>query len=111
LGKRFTPGPLTIVLEIDGRTEGIRIPDQPLARKIIEDFGPITATSANRHGFVSPVDVETAKTQLGDDVRLYLNCGRCILGGGTTVVKIDRGVEIIREGVIKAADLGDVVDL
>ncbi|MFO8109590.1 MAG: Sua5/YciO/YrdC/YwlC family protein [Thermoplasmata archaeon] len=54
LGKRFTPGPLTIVLEIDGRTEGIRIPDQPLARKIIEDFGPITATSANRHGFVSP---------------------------------------------------------
>ncbi len=109
LAKRFTPGPLTIVIEKEGKTEGIRIPNHPLTRQIIEDFGPITSTSANKHGAPSPIDTSTAKTQLGDDVRLYLNCGKCEIGKGTTVVKVDDRVEILREGSISKEELGDVV--
>ncbi len=109
LAEKFTPGPLTTVIEKDGKTEGIRIPNQPLTRKIIEDFGPITATSANKHGAPSSIDISTAKTQLGDDVLLYLNCGVCKIGQGTTVVKVDERVELLREGAISKEELGDVV--
>ncbi|GEM_PF-1133384 len=109
LADEFTPGPLTMVIEVEDRTEGIRIPSQPLARKIIEDFGPITSTSANKHGAPPPVDISTAKTQLGGEVKLYLNCGRCSVGEGSTVVRVDDSIEIIREGAISAEELGDVV--
>lgn len=58
LYKKFLPGPLTVVsqgrhrvaqgIEAETGTLGIRMPDYPLAIKIIKAFGkPITATSAN----------------------------------------------------------------
>lgn len=104
LGEEFLPGPLTIVVETEGGTEGIRIPDHPMAQRIIEDFGPITSTSANVHGRPDPIDVDTAKIQL-DGITLYVNCGDCRYGIGTTVVKVTDEIEILREGVIERDDL------
>ncbi len=111
LGDTFLPGPLSIVVETPDGTEGIRVPDHPLAKAIIEDFGPITSTSANLHGRPDPVDIKTAKIQLADKIKLYLNCGRCKYGKGSTVVKIDEGIEILREGVIEEEEIGDEVGL
>ena len=54
----FLPGPLTLVLRkkepssfrlLSGETIGIRVPHQPLAVEIAEEFGPITATSGVRN--------------------------------------------------------------
>ena len=105
LGEEFLPGPLTIVVETDDGTEGIRVPDHPMAQAIIKDFGPITSTSANVHGRPDPIDVDTSKIQLGDGITLYVNCGNCKYGMGTTVVKITDKLEILREGVVEREDL------
>ncbi|MFO7791452.1 MAG: L-threonylcarbamoyladenylate synthase [Candidatus Saliniplasma sp.] len=108
LGEHFLPGPLTIVVEEGDQTRGIRIPDHPLAQKIIEDFGPITSTSANIHGKPDPIDIDTAKMQLGSDVKLYINCGECEYKEGTTVLKIKKeDIEVLREGVLSVESIGD----
>ncbi len=109
LGKEFLPGPMTLVVDTPESTEGIRIPDHPLAQAVIEDFGPITSTSANVHGRPDPIEVETAKIQLDGKVKLYVNCGPCKLGEGSTVVKVDEDIEILREGVISEEKIGDKI--
>lgn len=110
LGEEFLPGPLTIVVEGEDDTHGIRVPDHPLALKIIDDFGPITSTSANRHGMADPIDMDTAKTQLRNDVKLYLDCGECEYKQGSTVVKVTDEVEILREGVIPEEKIYSTVE-
>ncbi|MGM0406038.1 MAG: L-threonylcarbamoyladenylate synthase [Thermoplasmatota archaeon] len=108
LEEHFLPGPLTIVVEKDGDTYGIRVPDHPVAQKIVEKFGPITSTSANIHGKPDPTDMETAKTQLGNKVKLYINCGECKYKEGTTVLLIHDGdIEILRKGAISLETIGD----
>ncbi|MFW5946235.1 MAG: L-threonylcarbamoyladenylate synthase [Candidatus Natronoplasma sp.] len=111
IGEEFLPGPLTLVVETSEGTEGIRIPDHPLAQAIIDDFGPITSTSANIHGRPAPREIKTAKIQLGGKVKLYVNCGRCKYGDGSTVIKVDEEVEVLREGVISKKELGDKIGL
>ena len=105
LGEEFLPGPLTIVVNTEDGTEGIRVPDHPMAQTIIDDFGPITSTSANVHGRPDPFDIETAKLQLDGGITLYVNCGKCKYGIGTTVVKVNDEIEILREGVVEKEDL------
>ncbi len=109
IGEEFLPGPLTLVVETPQGTEGIRIPDHPLAQEIIDDFGPITSTSANVHGRPDPLEVQTSKIQLDDKVKLYVNCGRCKLGQGSTVVKVGENIEVQREGVISKEKIGDKI--
>jgi len=109
LGEEFLPGPLTLVIETPEGTEGIRVPDHPLVQKIIDDFGPITSTSANIHGRPAPQEIKTAKIQLAGKVKLYVNCGRCKYGEGSTVVKVSEEIEVLREGVIKKEEIGDKV--
>lgn len=111
LGDHFLPGPLTLVIDTPEGTDGIRVPDNALAQAVIEDFGPITSTSANVHGRPAPLEVETAKIQLGDRVKLYVNCGRCKYGEGSTVVKVDEDIEVLREGVISKKEIGDKIGL
>lgn len=65
--RRFLPGPVTVILPakkcvppvLTGGTGliGIRMPDNDIAREIIDRLGsPITSTSANISGNVDPVD-------------------------------------------------------
>ncbi|MBS3817526.1 MAG: threonylcarbamoyl-AMP synthase [Candidatus Thermoplasmatota archaeon] len=111
LGKEFLPGPLSLVVDTPEGTEGIRIPDHPLAQAVIEDFGPITSTSANLHGRPDPIDVDTAKIQLDGKVKLYLKCGPCRYKKASTVVKVNDDIELIREGLISEEKIGDAVGL
>jgi L-threonylcarbamoyladenylate synthase len=108
----FLPGPLTLVLKKKDmssfmwvsphETIGIRIPFQPLAVELAEEFGPITATSANLHGGESPISIERAIDQLGSGVDYYVDGGKTILGIPSTVVDISQGeIRILREGAIQ----------
>ncbi len=105
LAETFLPGPLTIVVDTEDGTMGIRVPDHPLAIRIIENFGPITSTSANIHGWPPAVDIEIAKNQLGTDIDLYIDCGRARTNEGSTVVKVDGDIKVLREGSIKRGEL------
>ncbi|UCD92238.1 MAG: threonylcarbamoyl-AMP synthase [Methanobacteriota archaeon] len=109
--REFLPGPLTILLKkkdpdslpiVSSRTRiGIRILDHPVALPILENFGPITSTSANLHHYDLPCDVEEAIKQLGDTVDIYIDSGRCRYGQESTVLDVSSdSPKIIRPGVI-----------
>merc|ERR1712080_186237 len=85
IGKRFWPGPLTILFEVD-RTSfngkyyycpgyiSVRIPKSETARKIIDMIGkPIVAPSANPSGRPSPTTAKHCYQQLKGRVELIID--------------------------------------
>jgi L-threonylcarbamoyladenylate synthase len=105
------PGPYTVVLAAtqeaprllvskEGRI-ALRIPAHPIPRLLSKAYGPITSTSANLHGRLSPVTCAEAQDQLGDRVDLYVDGGPTPLGGESTVVDLSGArAKILREGVL-----------
>lgn len=104
------PGALTIVLARaagsrgwglggDGRTIGLRLPDHPLARAVLERTGPLAATSANRSGEPPPAGCDGVVEVFGDLVSVYL-CEEAPLGGTASTVVDLSGPEpaVLRAG-------------
>lgn len=108
----FFPGPFTIILKkkdvvpniltANGETVGIRIPDNEIARSLIEYSGvPIATTSANISGKESGTNMESILKQFKDGVDFYINGGESKIGVGSTIVKvIDGNPIILRQGSI-----------
>jgi L-threonylcarbamoyladenylate synthase len=104
------PGPLTLVLRkrssIPGivtaglATVGLRVPDHPVARALIEAAGvPVAAPSANRFGLVSPTRAEHVVAQLRGRVGIVLDGGPCRVGIESTVVLLaDGAARLLRPG-------------
>ena len=86
------------------RTQGIRVPNSALTLRILNELGPLAASSANRSGDESAQTVEEAVQAFGDDVQLYLDGGPTQGHVASTVVAADPherdGIVILREGVI-----------
>lgn len=106
LGKRFWPGPLTLILkkaaEVPGivtggqDTVGLRVPAHPLALALLREFGGgVAAPSANRFGKVSPTRAGHVKKDLGKDVDLILDGGACTIGVESTIVDLSSGDPVI----------------
>ena len=83
--RRTLPGPFTLLVVpstlarrtlapsvVGGRALGVRIPDHPIARELARQVGPLTATSANRHGTPPPRTMAEARRSLGANVAVYL---------------------------------------
>ena len=110
--KTFMPGPLTVVLkkkailpkELTGGSEkvGIRIPNHPVAMKLIELAGPVTATSANVSGKPAPFTADEAREQLGNKANFVLESDLIGSGAPSTVVDLSEEgqITILREGDI-----------
>jgi L-threonylcarbamoyladenylate synthase len=105
------PGPYTVVLRasrhaphaIVSKAGGIaiRIPAHPIPRLLAKAYGPITATSANRHGQPSPETCAAAREQLGENVDLYVDGGPTPQGGESTVVDLSGPrAKILRRGTL-----------
>ncbi len=99
LAARFWPGPLTIIVEkaddvppaVTGgqSTVGLRVPDHPLARELLEAFdGGLAAPSANRFGSVSPTTAQHVRDELGERVAVVLDGGPCRVGVESTIVDL-----------------------
>ncbi|MDP8953211.1 MAG: L-threonylcarbamoyladenylate synthase [Actinomycetota bacterium] len=59
LADRFWPGPLTLVLDAQDGTVGVRVPAHPVARAVLAGYGePLHATSANLSGEPAPRTLE-----------------------------------------------------
>jgi L-threonylcarbamoyladenylate synthase len=80
-----------------GPTLGIRIPDHPTARELARRAGPITCTSANRHGAPDPRGVAGMRSQLGASVAHYLTVGPAPRGSASRIVILtQRGFPVVR---------------
>ncbi len=114
--RKFMPGPLTVmltkkpnipdILTAGTNSVGIRIPDHPLALRIIDRFGPVTATSANLHSHKDPVDALMPQKDLKGHVQIVVDCGKTKHSGGSTIVDVSDGVvELIRKGVVSEEEI------
>ena len=119
LAERFWPGPLTIIVKAGSRLPlrvtantgnvALRVPDAAIARAVISRLGlPITATSANLHGFPECTQAQSVRDQLGDQIPLIVDGGATARTVATTIVDLTAGGNewsILREGAIPTHEI------
>jgi L-threonylcarbamoyladenylate synthase len=119
LAEAFMPGALTLVVPrlpdsaisllatagLD--TVALRAPAHPMARALLKAAGvPVAAPSANKSGRVSPTTGAHVAEQLGDDVALIIDAGRCRIGLESTIVScIGDDPVLLRPGGISREDI------
>lgn len=115
----FWPGPLTLVLPLRPgvlsprvtaglTTVGIRMPDHPIALKLIGESGcPVAAPSANRSGRPSPTLAGHVEEDLSGLIDGILDGGPTGVGLESTVVQVqeDGSVTVLRPGGVTSEQL------
>ncbi len=110
LARRLLPGPWTLLLPASTRarrelarplvaadgTVGLRVPDHPVARALAARAGPVTATSANRHGEPTARTLAEARRALGARVAVYLALDPPPSGRPSTLVDLAHGAPTVR---------------
>lgn len=117
LAKTFWPGPLTLILKkashvsdwVTGGQEtiGLRIPQHPIARTLLEKFGTgIAAPSANRFGHISATTADAVLEEFGKAVNFILDGGQCSVGIESTIVDMTAAMPgILRLGAISKHEI------
>jgi tRNA threonylcarbamoyl adenosine modification protein (Sua5/YciO/YrdC/YwlC family) len=119
--EHFWPGPLTLVarqqesLQWDlGETRGtvaIRIPDDELARELLERTGPLAVSSANRTGAPAATTASDAHEQLGDSVEVYVDGGPTPGNVPSTIVDVTGAQgRVLRRGALSVEELNEVLE-
>jgi L-threonylcarbamoyladenylate synthase len=122
LAKRFWPGPLTLVVPFAPgaavceaaraglSTIALRMPAHPVALALLSAAAtPLAAPSANRSGHVSPVTAEHVARDLGSEVDLILDGGRCPVGVESTVIEFLGRPRLLRPGGITRREIEAVL--
>ncbi|WP_369901711.1 L-threonylcarbamoyladenylate synthase [Bacillus manliponensis] len=121
LMKHFWPGPLTLVLpRKEGisekvtaglQTVGVRMPDHPVARALIEQANvPVAAPSANRSGRPSPTLASHVYEDLQGKIAGIVDGGATGVGVESTVLDCTSSVPtILRPGGITKEQLEEVI--
>lgn len=119
LMQRFWPGPLTVVLPARGDvaavltggsgTIGVRLSSHPTATALVRGLGrPLTTPSANPAAAAPPRSLDVARRYFGTRVDAYLDGGLLTGEPPSTVVRVDRDLQIVRQGAIAAAAIREV---
>lgn len=115
LGKKFWPGPLTIVVPRHSaipdvvsplKTVGVRIPNLNVTRELLRLTGPLAVTSANLSGQTSPSTAKGVNAQLNGRIPLILDGG--VTPGGIPSTVVDCSGEepvVVREGPISLEEI------
>jgi L-threonylcarbamoyladenylate synthase len=109
--RAFLPGPVTVVVDrgdrlpaaLTGGRErvGVRIPDHDLARALLREAGPLTATSANVSGEPSVVDPAALDDRIREGAGAVID-GGAVGGAESTVVDVSTG-DVHRRGAMAGA--------
>ncbi len=117
LAEKFWPGPLTIVVPLkaslpadvtgDFETIGLRIPNHPVACKLIRGcYGAIIGTSANLSGKPSSKTADEVMRDLKGRIDLIIDGGPVLSGKESTVAKVvEYRVSVLREGAIPRGEI------
>ena len=113
LASTFWPGALTLVLPLKPSspicslvtaglgTVGVRVPDHPVAEKLLRGFaGAIAAPSANVSGRVSPTTANHVLDGLDGKISAVVDAGACPVGVESTIIGFDEGAMLLRPGGI-----------
>lgn len=124
LAKAFWHGALTLIVNARGSlnwdlgdtqgTVAVRVPDEAVARAVLDDNGPLAVSSANKHGQPAATTAAEAQEQLGNDVLVYLDNGTSASGVSSTIVdttllKTTGSVRVVRQGGVTVEQLAEVI--
>jgi L-threonylcarbamoyladenylate synthase len=121
LGRRFWPGPLTLLLprrstlppEVSAGldTVAVRVPSHPVARALLQAAGlPIAAPSANVFGHTSPTQAHHVMDDLGGRIDLILDAGPTDWGVESTILDpLQSPPVLLRPGGVSIAELESVI--
>lgn len=106
---QYWPGPLTVIVPTDssGKTLGIRMPDHPVALKLVQEAHcTIAAPSANFEGNPPPKTCGEALMDLNGLVEAALDAGEARYGESSSVVDFTKGEpKVLRQGAVTQADV------
>jgi tRNA threonylcarbamoyl adenosine modification protein (Sua5/YciO/YrdC/YwlC family) len=132
IARRCWPGPLTLVVPcahpqglfaqlpesvraavLPSGTIGFRVPAHGFILDVLRMLaGPLTLTSANRHGAKEATTAEEVIAALGDDIQMVIDDGACRYGQASSVVRVDGNqFRVLREGVISEKNLRRLASL
>jgi L-threonylcarbamoyladenylate synthase len=121
LGRRFWPGPLTLVLrkqptvpaEVTAGldTVAVRVPAHPVARELLRAAGlPVAAPSANRFGRPSPTRAQHVLDDLEGRIDAVIDGGPTNVGVESTIVEVASTTpRLLRPGGLAAEDIEGVL--
>lgn len=111
LASAFWPGPLTLVLPLKPQsglsalvtaelpTLAIRVPEHPVAQKLLAEFGgPVAAPSANPSGRISPTCASHVTAGLSGRIAAILDGGDCGVGLESTILGLADSPRLLRPG-------------
>lgn len=121
LAQRFWPGPLTMILRrkplvpdvvtagLD--TVGMRCPDHPVARRILELCQlPVAAPSANLSGKPSPTTARAVREDMDGRIDAVVDGGPCSVGLESTIVDLTASPpRLLRPGGVTLDQLEEVL--
>lgn len=105
--KEHWPGPVTLVLPASERapswvcaadgTVALRVPSDPLSRKVLESVMPLVTTSANLRGGNEPLGLDEVSLKVASGVDLMLDGGKLARRKTSTMIRITPdGQEVLR---------------
>jgi L-threonylcarbamoyladenylate synthase len=93
----------------DGTTVGVRWPARSMVVELCNLFGPLAATSANRHGEPPLLSAAEVATTFAGSVAVVVDGGVCS-GLASTVVDLTRDdAPVLREGAVSAAKVKEAL--
>lgn len=117
LFKKFSPGPITIILPkkinipnittANNNTVAVRIPNHPIALKLLASLNfPLAAPSANIFGYISPTSTKHVLKTLNGKIPYILEGGICNKGIESTIVGFkENKPTIYRQGSITREEI------
>ena len=107
---KYMPGDLTLILNKNNKvpsiltagidTIGVRIPDNKIALKILENFkNPLAVTSANKSGKESSLEVADFIDIFNNQIDIIIDGGKTPIGVSSTIAKVKEDkIKILRQG-------------
>ena len=122
LYKKFSPGPLTYILKkrknskisslanANLKTIAVRFPQNRIIRKLLGNLKfPLAIPSANLSSAVSPVCSNDVLDEFGKKLSFILDGGKCKIGLESTVVNLNKKIQILRPGAISAKEINKIL--
>ncbi len=121
LTRRFWPGPLTLILRRNPivpdvvtaglDTVGMRCPDHPVTRAILERAGvPVAAPSGNLSGRPSPTTAQHMREDMDGRIEAIVEGGPCRVGVESTIVDLTvTPPRLLRPGGVTLEELEEVL--